>query len=646
MSPDMPSKPVTWGLLSTARINRHIIAAVAESDRCEIVAVASRSQDAADRYAQEKGIAVAHGNYDALLADPAVEAVYISLPNGMHVDWTIRALEAGKHVLCEKPFSRHPAEVERAFDLSDRAGLVLSEGFMWRHNPQAEGIVSLVRDGAIGPLRMLRASFSFQLGPVHGPDDTRFDPSLDGGSLMDVGCYCLSAMRLIAGEPTQVTGMQFVGPSGVDVAFAGTAEFANGVLGHFDCGFVLPLRHELEVVGEDGSLFVADPWHIKSAGIDDPWVSIGPSGVAHQIALSFNNTDAREAILYSRSPDGGRTWGEPVTLTSDTSPLAGLDKESITADPKRARFVYATWDRSSTEAGPFTEPTWFTRSTDGGRTWEPARIIYDPGIDNGTIGNQIVVLPNGDLLNVMAVFVGAGIKLAVLRSTDRGATWSAPLFIDDIATIGITDAKTGEPVRTSDFLPDIAVDPRTGRTYIVWQDARPSGGQRDGIVISSSADGGRTWSSPVQVNGAPQAQAFTPSVDVDRDGKVAVGYYDFRNDSTDPAVLLTNTWLATSRDRGRTFTDRAVGSTFDMRTAPDAGGFFVGDYQGLDHTDEGFAWLYVAANSGDLVNRTDAFISLPGDKGHDAGGGRGDDNNPTPRSARQLLDDHHRRSAR
>ena len=378
----------------------------------------------------------------------------------------------------------------------------------------------------------------------------------------------------------------------------------------------------------------------------DPWVSIGRDGVAHQIALSFNNTDAREAILYSRSPDGGRTWGEPVTLTSDTSPLAGLDKESITADPKRARFVYATWDRSSTEAGPFTEPTWFTRSTDGGRTWEPVRIIYDPGIDNGTIGNQIVVLPNGDLLNVMAVFVGADIKLAVLRSTDRGATWSAPLFIDDIGTIGITDAKTGEPVRTSDFLPDIAVDPRTGRTYIVWQDARPSGGRRDGIVISSSADGGRTWSSPVQVNGAPQAQAFTPSVDVDRDGKVAVGYYDFRNDSTDPAVLLTNTWLATSRDRGQTFTDRAVGSTFDMRTAPDAGGFFVGDYQGLDHTDEGFAWLYVAANSGDLVNRTDVFISLPGDGGRDTGGGRGEDNNPTPRSARQLLDDHHRRSAR
>ena len=264
----LPGKPVQWGLLSTARINRHIIAAANDSDQFDVVAVGSRTQESADRYAQEKGIASAHGSYDALLADPAVEAVYISLPNGMHTDWTIRALEAGKHVLCEKPFSRHPLDVERAFDLSERAGLVLSEGFMWRHNPQADAIVNLVRDGVVGPLRMIRASFSFQLAAVHGPDDARFDPLLDGGSLMDVGCYCLSGMRLIAGEPVRVTATQYVGPTGVDLAFSGTAEFEGGVLGHFDCGFVLPLRHEIEVVGEDGSLFVADPWHIKEPGIE------------------------------------------------------------------------------------------------------------------------------------------------------------------------------------------------------------------------------------------------------------------------------------------------------------------------------------------------------------------------------------------
>jgi D-xylose 1-dehydrogenase (NADP+, D-xylono-1,5-lactone-forming) len=261
-------KPVAWGLLSTARINRHIIAAAAESDQFDIVAVGSRTQEAADRYGEEHRIGSAHGSYDALLADPAVEAIYISLPNGMHADWTIRALEAGKHVLCEKPFSRHPSDVERAFDVSERAGLVLSEGFMWRHNPQADAIVNLVRDGVVGPLRMLRASFSFQLAPVHGPDDARFDPLLDGGSLMDVGCYCLSGMRLIAGEPLRVTAMAEVGPSGVDVAFSGVAAFEGGVLGHFDCGFVLPLRHEIEVVGEDGSLFVPDPWHIRAPGIE------------------------------------------------------------------------------------------------------------------------------------------------------------------------------------------------------------------------------------------------------------------------------------------------------------------------------------------------------------------------------------------
>ncbi len=373
----------------------------------------------------------------------------------------------------------------------------------------------------------------------------------------------------------------------------------------------------------------------------DPWVTTSPDGVVHQIALSFDNTDANQAILYSRSVDGGYHWGEPVVLASDTTPLAGLDKESITADPKRSRFVYATWDRASVEAGPFTQPTWFTRSTDGGRTWEPARIIYDPGTDNATIAAQVAVLPNGDLLDLVAVFLGPAAKVAVLRSVDHGATWSEPVFVDDLGTIGVVDAKTGEAVRTGDIVPDIAVDRRSGRAYIVWQDARTSGGLRDGILLSSSADSGLSWTAPVQVNGAPEAQAFTAAVDVDRDGNVGVGYYDFRNDSTDPAVLLTSTWLATSHDRGRTWVEHPVGTPFDMRTAPFAGGYFVGDYQGLDHTREGFAWLYVAANSANLTNRTDAFVNLPGDDEQGDRRARQDDN-PSPRSARQLVEEHQR----
>jgi xylose dehydrogenase (NAD/NADP) len=274
---------VTWGLISTARINERIIEAAKESDRVEVLAVASRDAARAEAYAREHGIERSYGGYEALLEDPDVEAVYISLPNSMHVEWSLRALEAGKHVLCEKPLSRHPDEVEQAFDRAEAAGLVLSEGFMWRHHPQAAKLVQLVINGAIGPLRVVRAAFSFQLAAVHGPKDARFDPDLDGGSLMDVGCYCLSAIRLLAGEPERLQGQQVLGPTGIDVCFAATLAFADDRLGHFDCGFVLPSRSELEVVGEDASLFVADPFHIRSPGFElrhadgSEWIEVEPA---------------------------------------------------------------------------------------------------------------------------------------------------------------------------------------------------------------------------------------------------------------------------------------------------------------------------------------------------------------------------------
>jgi D-xylose 1-dehydrogenase (NADP+, D-xylono-1,5-lactone-forming) len=259
---------VVWGLLSTARINRLIVEAARESDRVDVIAVASRDPARAEAYAREHGIERSYGTYKALLEDPNVEAVYISLPNSMHVEWTLRALEAGKHVLCEKPFSRHPDEVERAFDLAESAERVLSEGFMWRHHPQARRLAQLVSEGAIGTLRVVRAAFSFPLAAVHGAEDARFDPDLDGGSLMDVGCYCLSAIRLLAGEPERLQGQQVLGPTGVDVCFAATLAFPGDLLGHFDCGFVLPSRAELEVVGEEASLFVTDPFHIRAPGIE------------------------------------------------------------------------------------------------------------------------------------------------------------------------------------------------------------------------------------------------------------------------------------------------------------------------------------------------------------------------------------------
>jgi D-xylose 1-dehydrogenase (NADP+, D-xylono-1,5-lactone-forming) len=259
---------VAWGLLSTARINRRIVEAAGKSERAEVVAVASRTAARAQAYAREYGIERAHGSYEALLEDPAVDAVYVSLPNSLHVEWTSRALEAGKHVLCEKPFSRDPKATERVFGRAEELGLIVSEGFMWRHHPQTAKLVELAAEDVIGRLRLVRAAFCFDLAFVHGPEDARLDPALDGGSLMDVGAYCVNAIRLLAGEPLRVQALPALGPSGVDVAVAATLALSNDVLAHFDAGFVVPRRAALEVVGEEATLFVADPWQPHTPRIE------------------------------------------------------------------------------------------------------------------------------------------------------------------------------------------------------------------------------------------------------------------------------------------------------------------------------------------------------------------------------------------
>jgi D-xylose 1-dehydrogenase (NADP+, D-xylono-1,5-lactone-forming) len=245
------------GLLSTARINGEILAAAARTDTVVISAVASRELERAEAYAREHGIPRAHGSYEELLADPEVDAVYVSLPNGPHHEWTMRALEAGKHVLCEKPYSRRPADVAEAFDLADRAGLVLMEAFMYRHHPQWRRIPELVADGAIGRLRSIHATFGFRLG---NPDDVRLRPELDGGALMDVGCYCVSGSRLLAGEPERAQGEQVLGPTGVDLGFHGTLRFPGDVVAQLDASFLVPSGQRLAAVGEEGSLVVEAPW--------------------------------------------------------------------------------------------------------------------------------------------------------------------------------------------------------------------------------------------------------------------------------------------------------------------------------------------------------------------------------------------------
>jgi predicted dehydrogenase len=259
------NEAVRWGLLSTANINRKVLPGMRASDLVELVAVASRDGDRAAQYARENGIPRAHAGYEALLEDPDVEAVYISLPNDGHVPWSRRALEAGKHVLCEKPLTRRAAEVDALFDVAERAGRFLVEAFFWRHHPQTRRLAELVRDGAIGELRLMRAVFSHDA--TRKPDDVRLQGDLDGGALMDVGCYCISGMRLLAGEPAAVTGQQVVGGDGVDVRFAGTLRW-DGIVGTLDCGLDLPDRDELEVIGSEGTLFLDDPWHGRATGIE------------------------------------------------------------------------------------------------------------------------------------------------------------------------------------------------------------------------------------------------------------------------------------------------------------------------------------------------------------------------------------------
>jgi xylose dehydrogenase (NAD/NADP) len=298
------TKAVKWGILSTADINRKLLAGAAESDDVDVVAVASPDQTRAEEYARAWDIDRAYGSYDDLLADPEIEAVYIPLPNTMHSEWSIRALEAGKHVLCEKPFSRHIADVERAFDVAERTGLHLSEAFMYRHHPQTSHLAELVASGAIGELRVIRAAFSYSL---YDAENIRLRTDVEGGSLMDVGCYCISGARLLGGEPESVVGAAHIGSSGTDWVFTGLMRFPGDVTALFDCGTSLPNRDELEAIGTEGSIFLDDPWHCQK-----PVLELRRGDTVERIEVEAANPyrleleDLNAAIRGERPPLLGR----------------------------------------------------------------------------------------------------------------------------------------------------------------------------------------------------------------------------------------------------------------------------------------------------------------------------------------------------
>jgi hypothetical protein len=375
----------------------------------------------------------------------------------------------------------------------------------------------------------------------------------------------------------------------------------------------------------------------------DPWVTFAPDGTAYSMHLAVwtttilsEETSRFDGMLVTRSTDGGLTWEEPTTLVLDTSWTAFNDKNSITADPNDSNFVYAVWDvligppsnngnpRAGMNSTAFTGDTIFTRSTDGGETWEPIRPILDPGALNQTVGNQIVVRPasvGGELVNVFNLFHtvanaqgSRGDKVAVQISADHGSTWSEAAVVDKLLARPTVDPDTSLPVRTANFIPDAAVDPTNGHLYAVWEDARFSGGAYNDAALVTSTDGGHTWSSPISVPrdltgvAGLNRQSFIPQVHASADGRLAVSYYDFRhNDGSGVSEVdyFVNQCAAPDASQpdlcaGDWIETRVTAQSFDIREAPvTVRGFFLGDYYGLTDVPGAFATAFVVSSAGD-----------------------------------------------
>jgi Neuraminidase (sialidase) len=351
----------------------------------------------------------------------------------------------------------------------------------------------------------------------------------------------------------------------------------------------------------------------------DSWTSIAPNGTAYLATLSltkaFFEPGSQHAIQVSRSTNGGVSWGNPTVLVRDGGETVFNDLPSVTADPTDSRYVYVVWTKIEVlNATDFTGASYLARSTDGGRTWEAPKPIYAPGVNNQTAGNKIVVRPDGTLVNAYSKYYAANggfaLDIETITSTDKGRTWSAPVKVAELTKVGTKDPETGTPIRDGSDFAQFAMDGR-GNLYTAWQDSRFSGGQRNGIVLSRSTDGARTWSAPVAVNRGSSAPAFSPALAARRDGTIGVTYYDLRRNTSDPATLPTDYWLATSSDAGATWSERRVGS-FDFATAPKVDrpepSLYIGDYHGLVAAGSQFIALF-PMTTGDPANPTDIFTA-------------------------------------
>jgi hypothetical protein len=344
----------------------------------------------------------------------------------------------------------------------------------------------------------------------------------------------------------------------------------------------------------------------------DPAVSFGPDGTAYAIGLSFDLTTPRSAVVAAVSKDGGRSWSGPLPIATDQT--GGFDKEWITADPVHAGTAYAVWDNLLVDptTGHYTGPSLFSKTTDYGQTWSTPVAIAATGADEQSLGNQIRVdRGTGRLYDIYGFYscTCASIpQVAYVTSDDGGASWSAQHVISAMLPVGVVQPGTGAPVRSGSF-PVSAISP-TGQVYVAWQDSRFSGGSYDEIAISSTKDGGESWSVPQRVNRPTGRAAFTPSIAVSSSGTVGVAYYDLRRDNIFDAVFSADYWGTTSRD-GMHFTgDHHLAGSFDLLTAPFAFGFFVGDYEGLTAIRNDFVAVFAQTNcttSGCESNPTDIY---------------------------------------
>src|SRR6266568_564273 len=371
----------------------------------------------------------------------------------------------------------------------------------------------------------------------------------------------------------------------------------------------------------------------------DPWVSIGPDGTAYAVGLlATNNTISGNndtGVATVTSSDGGKTWGNQRLIKSDqgTSPVFEFtqffnDKESITADPIHAGTAYVVWDRlkapshspdADLRAHAFRGPSWFSKTTDGGKTWTGTRAIFDPGQNSQTIGNVVVVDPRTGVLydffeqfqtTGSPKFTPRGLSVDFISSSDGGNTWSQPTAVSAQQTPN-DFATDGTLLRTGAGLPSVAIDASTGQLYVVWEDARFTGGAVDQDVISTSTDGGVTWSAPTVVSKTPSSiPAFTTTVAVNSAGTVAVTYYDMRNPDGITTGLPTDYWLVTSTNHGASFDNevRITSTSFDMSLAPNAGGLFLGDYEALTNIGTTFEPFFVKTVS--QSNPTDVFTTF------------------------------------